>query len=218
MFPPVEGADEYGVVCWGGKLAPEILLEAYCSGIFPWPHRGLPMLWFAPPQRALLFVDELHVGSRLRRAIRKANFEIRFDSSFEKVMDACAAPRFVDGNFERGTWITKPLKRAFVGLHELGFARSVEAWRDGEMVGGLYGVSIGGYFAGESMFHTCDNASKACVLALLERMKNAGATWLDCETLTPHFERLGAREVPREEFMRMLPDALLGKKLNWESA
>lgn len=215
MFPPVEHANEFGVVCWGGKLSPEILLDAYSRGIFPWPHRGLPMLWFAPPERAILFVDELHVGNRLRRALRKAAFEIRFDTCFEAVVDACAAPRFVDGVFERGTWITKPLKRAFVGLHEMGFARSVEAWQDGELVGGLYGVSIGSYFAGESMFHTRDNASKACVVALLERMSEAGATWLDCETLTPHFERLGAREVRRAEFMAMLPSALQGPDLDW---
>jgi leucyl/phenylalanyl-tRNA--protein transferase len=152
MFPPVEHANEFGVVCWGGKLSPEVLLDAYSRGIFPWPHRGLPMLWFAPPERAILFVDELYVNARLRRALRQANYEIRFDTCFEKVIEACAAPRWVEGNFERGTWITKPLMRAFIGLHEMGFARSVEAWQDGELVGGLYGVSIGGYFAGESMF------------------------------------------------------------------
>jgi leucyl/phenylalanyl-tRNA---protein transferase len=204
MFPPVDWADENGVLCWGGELTPQSLIEAYSRGIFPWPHRGLPLLWFAPPQRALLFFDELHVGSRLRRYLKKEPYEIRFNTSFEQVMRCCGAPRMVEGEWERGTWITKPIRRAYMQMHQLGLAHSVEAWQNGKLVGGLYGVGMGGYFAGESMFHLEDNASKACVLALIEKLKAHGSTWLDCETMTPHFERLGAREVPREEFTQLL--------------
>ena len=208
MFPPVEGADEHGVLCWGGQLSPETLTAAYRGGIFPWPHRGMPLLWFAPPQRALLWCDELHVGSRLRRALRKSEFEIRVDTAFERVIEACAAPRVVEGQTERGTWINKAVRRAYTQLHRQGHAHSVETWQAGELVGGLYGVSWGGYFAGESMFHWRDNASKAAVIALSARMKARGASWIDCEVMTPHFEALGAREVPRAQFMLQLDAAL----------
>lgn len=208
MFPPVDEADEYGVVCWGGALTTETLTWAYHSGIFPWPHRGMPLLWFAPPQRALLWCDELHVGSRLRRYLKKADYEIRFDTAFEQVIAACGAPRIVEGAWESGSWINKAVRRAYTALHRQGHAHSVEAWQDGELVGGLYGVSWGGYFAGESMFHRRDHASKAAVVALVEHLRERGVQWLDCEVMTPHFAHLGAREVPRADFMRMLPVAL----------
>lgn len=208
MFPPVDHADEYGVVCWGGQLSPATLTAAYHSGIFPWPHRGMPLLWFAPPQRALLWCDEMHVGSRLKRYLKKADFEIRFDTAFERVIESCGEPRVVEGQLERGSWINKAVRRAYVGLHRQSHAHSVEAWQNGELVGGLYGVSWGGYFAGESMFHHRDFASKATVVALVEHLRARGAQWLDCEVMTPHFEAMGAREVPRAEFMRLLPGAL----------
>lgn len=208
MFPPVESADEFGVVCWGGEISPESLTAAYHSGIFPWPHRGMPTLWFAPPQRALLWCDELHVGSRLRRYLRRADFEIRFDSAFDEVIEACAQPRWSEGVWERGSWINRAIKSAYKQLHQQGFAHSVEAWQNGELVGGLYGVGWGGYFAGESMFYRRDYASKAAVIALVEHLRERGVRWLDCEVMTPHFEQLGAREVPRAEFMIMLEVAL----------
>ena len=208
MFPLVESADEFGVLCWGGEISPATLTAAYHQGIFPWPHRGMPTLWFAPPQRALLWCDELHVGSRLRRYLRKANFEIRFDSAFDEVIEACAQPRWSEGEWERGSWINNAIKRAYKGLHRRGVAHSVEAWHDGELVGGLYGVSWGGYFAGESMFHQRDGASKAALIALVERLRERGVSWLDCEVMTPHFEQMGAREVPRAQFMEMLQTAL----------
>ena len=208
MFPPVESADEFGVVCWGGEISPETLTDAYGSGIFPWPHRGLPTLWFAPPQRALLWCDELHVGSRLKRYLRKADFEIRFDWAFDEVIEACSQPRWADGVWERGSWINKPIKRAYKELHRQQHAHSVEAWHNGELVGGLYGVSWGAYFAGESMFHRRDGASKAAVIALVEHLQSRGVSWLDCEVMTPHFEQMGAREIPRAQFMSMLQSAL----------
>ena len=208
MFPPVDNADEFGVLCWGGAISPETLTAAYHQGIFPWPHRGMPTLWFAPPQRAILECDELHVGSRLRRYLRRADYEIRFNSVFDEVIEACAQPRWSEGQWERGSWINKAIKRAYKQLHVQGNAHSAEAWQGGELVGGLYGVSWGGYFAGESMFHLRDNASKAAVVGLVEHLRARGVQWLDCEVMTPHFEALGAREVRREQFMPMLETAL----------
>lgn len=200
MFPPVEAADEDGFLCWGGFLSPLTLRLAYCNGIFPWPHRGAPLLWFAPPRRALLFCDELHLGSRLRRALRANPFEIRVDTVFGEVMRGCAQPR----NGESGTWINAEMLRAYGQLHEMGHAHSVEAWRDGQLVGGLYGVSFGAYFCGESMFFRESNASKAALIWLVEHLKARGASWLDCQMMTPHFAEFGAREVERSEFMRLL--------------
>lgn len=208
MFPPVETADEFGVVCWGGEISPATLTAAYHSGIFPWPHRGMPTLWFAPPERALLWCDELHINSRLRRYLRRANYEIRFNSAFDDVIESCAQPRWSEGVWERGSWINNAIKRAYKALHRQGHAHSVEAWQDGELVGGLYGVSWGGYFAGESMFHRSDGASKATVVALVEYLREREISWLDCEVMTPHFEQMGAREITRDEFMPMLQTSL----------
>ena len=208
MFPPVEVADEFGVVCWGGEISPTTLTAAYHQGIFPWPHRGMPTLWFAPPQRALLYCDELHIGSRLKRYLRRAQFEIRFDTAFDEVIEACAQPRWSEGVWERGSWINNAIKRAYKQLHRRGHAHSVEAWQNGELVGGLYGVSWGDYFAGESMFYQRDGASKAALIGLVEHLQSRGVTWLDCEVMTPHFERMGAREVPRAQFMESLGFAI----------
>lgn len=204
MFPPVETADEDGFLCWGGQLSVEMLSLAYHSGVFPWPSDGAPLLWFAPPRRTLLFLDELHVGSRLRRYLKKNPFEIRVNTAFERVMRECAAPR-VD---EPGTWITKGMIRAYTELHFTGHAHSVEAWREGKLVGGLYGVSWGGYFCGESMFCRESNASKAALVWLVGQLKSRGATWIDCQMTTPHFAALGAREVERSEFMALLKTEL----------
>jgi leucyl/phenylalanyl-tRNA--protein transferase len=204
MFPPVETADEDGVLCWGGFVSPTTLRLAYCNGIFPWPHEGAPLLWFAPPQRALLFCDEFHVGSRLRRYLKQNPFEIRVDKAFLDVMRGCAAPR----QGESGTWINAAMLRAYAALHEMGHAHSVEAWRDGELVGGLYGVHFGSYFCGESMFFRESNASKAALIWLVAHLQSHGVNWLDCQMMTPHFEAFGAREVERSDFMRLLGEAL----------
>lgn len=212
FFPPVDHADESGLLCWGGRATPHTLLEAYRHGIFPWPHEGYPLLWFAPPERAVLCFDELRVNSRLKRSLRSEGFSITFDTCFARVISACAGPRIVEGEPDGGTWITPELIEGYGALHALGWVHSVEAWQGGQLVGGLYGVLIGAHFCGESMFHLAPNASKACVVALVERLKTRGAMWLDIETMTPHFERLGAREIARDEFMDWKREAQNQKK------
>jgi leucyl/phenylalanyl-tRNA--protein transferase len=203
MFPPVEYADESGLLCFGGDLTVPVLLEAYSKGIFPWPHEGYPLLWFAPPQRGVIFCDELRVSRRVRRAIRAAQFTIKTNTDFEAVMRACAAPR----DYSEGTWIDQEMMRAYQQMHRLGMAHSVEVYQGNDLVGGLYGVSRGRYFCGESMFHFADHASKAALIYLVEYLQNSGASWLDCQLLTPFFEAMGAREIPRENFVPMLEDA-----------
>jgi leucyl/phenylalanyl-tRNA--protein transferase len=209
FFPPVEHASEDGVLAIGGDLSAETLLTAYTNGIFPWPVEGWPLLWFAPPQRAVVFFDEVHVGRRLSRFLKTCSYEARFDTAFCDVIRACAEPR----PGEEGTWIVPELLEAYEYLHCDGQAhgiraRSVETWCEGELVGGLYGVQIGRYFCGESMFHRADNASKFAFLALVEDLKAKDATWLDIQMMTPHFAALGAREIPRTEFSLLLKQTL----------
>jgi len=203
-FPPVEWADEDGVLAVGGNLEIETLRTAYHSGIFPWPVEDCPLLWFAPPQRAVLNFEEFHISRRLARQLRSTAFEMRIDSNFEQVIEACAVQR----KYAEGTWITPEMMAAYVKLHEAGEAHSVEIYLDGELVGGLYGVSFGAYFAGESMFHRVSGASKAALVHLVAHLQTRGARWLDAQMMTPLFESFGAREVPRAEFMRELQKAL----------
>ncbi len=166
--------------------------------------RGQPLLWFAPPRRALLFFDEFHVSRSLQKLLRAQPWDVRFDTDFCGVMKNCArAPR----PGQRGTWITKPMIEAYACLHQLGSAHSVETYLDGQLVGGLYGVSFGGFFAGESMFFHHSGASKVALFHLVQHLKSQGATWLDCQMMTPLFESFGAREVPRDDFMALLKEA-----------
>ena len=204
MFPPVECADEDGLLAIGGELTLETLRCAYSHGIFPWPVEGLPLLWFAPPQRGILFCDEFSLSRRTQRAIRNSGFQIRIDTNFENVIRACAAPR--EG--EDGTWITDEIISAYCELHRAGYAHSVETYLNGELVGGLYGVSWGAYFCGESMFHRVDDASKAALAHLIEYSQARGARWIDIQMMTPHFQAFGAREVPRAEFLSMLQSSM----------
>lgn len=204
QFPPVEEADEYGLLAAGGDLRVETLRTAYRSGIFPWPIEGYPLLWFAPPQRAILPFAEFHVARSLRKLLRRHPFEIRIDSNFERVIHTCAAPRADN----EGTWITDEMIAGYTRLHRAGDAHSVEAYHDGELVGGLYGVAYGAYFCGESMFFTMSGASKVALVHLVEHLRARGATWLDTQMMTPLFAGCGAREVPRAEFMAMLGQAL----------
>ena len=203
MFPSLHHADSDGLIAIGGDLSRATLFEAYSRGIFPWPHDDWPVLWFAPPQRALLFFDEIKLNKRNARALRNSDLRVSFDEDFAATIRACATPHKDDA-----TWIRPDIIAAYERLHreknENFRARSIEVWQEENLVGGLYGVQMGAYFCGESMFHTQPNASKFALLSLVEELKTRGATWLDCQLMTPFFASLGAREVERAEFVQLL--------------
>lgn len=213
VFPPVECADEDGFLAWGGDLEPETLRLAYQSGIFPWPMENLPLLWFAPPQRAILCCADLHISHSLKKSLRRQPWEIRFDTDFNGVIEACAGAYRLG---QDGTWITDDIRGAYKRLHQSGEAHSVEVYLNGELVGGLYGVNWGGYFAGESMFHRVSGASKVALVHLVEHLKGQGVEWLDCEVLNPLFQSFGAIEIPRNEFMALLKAALKMPTVSWQ--
>jgi leucyl/phenylalanyl-tRNA--protein transferase len=200
-FPDPREATPEGVVAVGGRPEPALLEEAYARGIFPWPVDGYPLLWFSPPERGVLMFEELHVPRSLARERRRTRLTFSIDRAFEQVIRACAA---VSRAHEKGTWIKPWMIRGYSEFHRLGRAHSVEAWEEGELVGGLYGVDAGGAFAGESMFHLRPNASKLALLFLVEHLRARGLEWLDIQVMTPHMEALGARLIPREEFLRLL--------------
>jgi leucyl/phenylalanyl-tRNA---protein transferase len=203
-FPPVELAEE-GLLAVGGDLSPERLLLAYATGIFPWYEEGLPILWHSPDPRMILDVHELHVPRSLRKVMKKRPYEITLDTQFREVMEACA---LVPRPGQDGTWITGEMLEAYCRLHELGFAHSVEATRDGELVGGLYGVSLGSMFFGESMFAWDEDASKIAFVTLVAQLPPWGIDTVDCQVHTPHLERFNAREIGRAEYLSRLHAAL----------
>jgi leucyl/phenylalanyl-tRNA--protein transferase len=204
VFPPPEKAVD-GLLAVGGDLSPERLLLAYRSGIFPWYADGLPILWHSPDPRCVLRVDRIHVGRTLRRALAKPVYEVRFDGAFERVIAACkASPR----PGQEGTWITDEMLQAYVRLHRLGYAHSVEAWQDGELAGGLYGVSLGHVFFGESMFAWRPDASKVAVVHLAKRVAAWGFAIIDSQVATPQTLALGAEEWPRNRFLEFLAKEL----------
>jgi leucyl/phenylalanyl-tRNA---protein transferase len=199
-FPPVERAlrDPNGLLAAGGDLSPERLLDAYARGIFPWFGDEDPLLWWSPDPRMALFVRELHVSRSLRKIVTAGRFTVTFDRAFKEVMHGCAGPR----GDESGTWITDDMLRAYAALHRLGFAHSVETWADDELVGGLYGVALGRMFYGESMFTRESNASKVALVTLVRQLERWGFEMIDCQMTTEHLASFGAREVPRETFLR----------------
>jgi leucyl/phenylalanyl-tRNA--protein transferase len=199
-FPPVEKAVD-GLLAVGGDLSPERLLLAYRSGIFPWYDERLPILWHSPDPRCVLPLDQLHVGRSLRRVITKKTYEVRFDTAFERVIAACkSTPR----PGQDGTWITEEMEHAYVELHRLGYGHSVEAWHEGELVGGLYGVSLGRIFFGESMFAWRSDASKVALVTLAETLAAWDFPIIDAQVPTPHTVAMGAQEWPRSRFMEVL--------------
>lgn len=200
LMPPPHAADEHGLVALGADLDPGTLLAAYRSGMFPMPLTGLePMAWWSPDPRGVLPLDRLRVTSSLRRSCKR--FEVRVDTAFDTVVRACGDAR------RAGGWIDERIADAYGELHRLGWAHSVEAWSaGGELAGGLYGVAIGGFFAGESMFHRRPDASKVALVGLVERLDPAGL--LDVQWLTPHLASLGAVEVPRAKYLAWLAAAL----------
>jgi leucyl/phenylalanyl-tRNA---protein transferase len=205
-FPPVSKAlkSPNGLLCAGGDLSARRLVEAYRHGIFPWYSEGDPILWWSPDPRMVLFPAELKVSRSLRRTLARGPFETRFDSAFRSVIEACSAPRAGHS----GTWIVPEMVEAYVALHELGFAHCVESWRDGVLVGGLYGIGLGRAFFGESMFSRADDASKVALARLVERLRERGCDLIDCQQATAHLASLGAREIARTEFKRLLEQAI----------
>jgi len=183
-------------------IDPELLVHAYQQGVFPMGMEDGSIGWFSPDPRGIIPLDTFHVPGRLQRVMRSSRFTTTVNRDFEGVMRACAADR------DDGTWMTDQLLRAYVGLHTQGLAHSVEVWRDNALVGGLYGVHLGGAFFGESMFHTETDASKVALVTLIERMRERGFTLLDIQWVTPHLERFGAMEIPRREYLIRLAEAL----------
>ncbi len=190
------------IIGFGGDLSVENLRMAYRRGIFPWYIEGLPLPWFCPKHRAILEFEDLHIPKSLRKEERKTAFSFTIDENFRAVIENCANSKRTR---EAGTWITKNFIEAYIKLHESGDAHSVEVWDEDEiLVGGLYGVDAGGVFCGESMFFKRSNASKLALLFLIEHLKTRGATWIDTQVMTPHFELFGAKEIDRREFLDKL--------------
>jgi leucyl/phenylalanyl-tRNA--protein transferase len=198
-FPEIDRAlrEPNGLLAAGADLSPERLLTAYRRGIFPWFGPEDPILWWSPDPRMVLFPDEFKVSRSLAKRLRRGDYEVRFDTAFEAVMRACAEPRAG----QHGTWIIEEMVQAYVRLHELGYAHSVESWQDGRLVGGLYGMALGRMFFGESMFSRATDASKVALARLVERLRALEFGLIDCQMETEHLASLGARPIARSEFL-----------------
>ena len=205
-FPPVDLSTPEGLLAVGGDLRPERLLEAYRHGIFPWYDDDQPILWWSPDPRTVLFPPKLHISRSLKRSLRPGIFNVTLDTCFRDVMQHCAGPRpqYPDG----GTWITAEMLDAYTTLHKQGYAHSVETWQDGKLVGGLYGVAIGGAFFAESMFTRVPDASKVGLVFLVRQLQAWGFRIMDCQQSSPHVMRFGAEEIPRRKFLDHLTAAL----------
>ena len=205
-FPPVSKAlkSPNGLLCAGGDLSPERLVDAYAHGIFPWFSEGDPILWWSPDPRMVLFPGELKVSRSLRKNVERGIYETRVDTAFRDVIEACAAPR--DG--QGGTWIVPEMIEAYTRLHERGYAHSVESWDDDKLVGGLYGVALGNVFFGESMFSRAPDASKVALVKLVDRLREQRYQVIDCQQATSHLASLGAREIPRKAFAKLVQESI----------
>ena len=214
-FPHVENSTPEGIVMAGGNLSPGMLLSAYSQGIFPWYSEGDPVLWWSPDPRCVLFPDEVHVSGSMRKLIRKKHFGITFDTCVREIITACGeTPRAG----QDGTWITDDMLEAYIGLHELGYAHSVEVWSGTVLAGGLYGISLGRSFFAESMFTWTVNASKYALISLAGLMEKKNYGLIDCQVYSPHLETMGARMIPRNEFMARIKECLKDatQKGSWE--
>jgi leucyl/phenylalanyl-tRNA--protein transferase len=201
-FPSVERAlkNPNGLLAAGADLSLERLLEAYRRGIFPWYSSGQPPLWWSPDPRMVLECEALKVSRSLSKSIRNKGYEVRIDTAFPEVLRGCAAPRHDDA----GTWLGNDMRAAYVRLHNAGYAHSFETWRDGKLVGGLYGVALGRMFYGESMFSRATDASKVALVELVQMLRSRDFPLIDCQVHTPLLESMGGREIPRREFLRAL--------------
>ncbi|EAR62182.1 leucyl/phenylalanyl-tRNA--protein transferase [Neptuniibacter caesariensis] len=201
-FPPIDMAldEPNGLLAAGGELDQQRIITAYRSGIFPWYSPGEPVLWWSPNPRCVVFPDQLHVSRSMRKRLKKKDFKVVFDTNFDAVINACAAPR--DG--ADGTWITAEMKAAYNALHAAGIAHSVEVYMDDQLVGGLYGLAIGKLFFGESMFSRSRDASKIAFIKMVEQMQIWGYALIDCQVSNEHLFSLGATEIPRDQFQSYL--------------
>lgn len=199
LFPAPRLAEPDGLLAVGGDLSPSRLLLAYSMGIFPWYNEGDPLLWWSPDPRCILEPRGFHLSRSLAKQLRRQPFTVTFDQAFHQVVAACAELRA-----STGTWLGPDMRQAYGRLHELGYAHSVECWQGEALAGGVYGVALGGCFFGESMFHRIGGASKAALFALAERLRTGGGELIDCQLPTAHLFSLGAREIPRQEFLRRL--------------
>jgi leucyl/phenylalanyl-tRNA---protein transferase len=198
-FPPASDADPNGLLGWGGDLHPHRLLKAYQRGIFPWYSEGQPILWFSPNPRYVLYPEKIHIPRSLKKIIRRGEYTITIDQAFDDVIKNCslvARPR------QFGTWITSEMKDAYTELHKMGVAHSVEAWKDGQLVGGLYGVINGALFAGESMFANASDSSKVAFVWIVRQLQKWGVKLIDCQVYTEHLERFGAEDMDREQYLQ----------------
>jgi leucyl/phenylalanyl-tRNA--protein transferase len=207
IFPDPRRASKEGLLAIGGDLSPQRLLLAYVLGIFPWYGEGEPILWWSPDPRCVLFPEQVYVSRRLERVIRQQRFHLTCNRVFSRVVEACAGVRVCKG---QETWLTAEMQCAYQTLHALGFAHSIEAWEDDELVGGLYGVAIGRFFFGESMFHTRPNASKVILAQLARYLHRESFDLLDCQVPNPHLTSMGAIEISREDFLERLAAGTLG--------
>jgi leucyl/phenylalanyl-tRNA--protein transferase len=198
-FPHPSESDEDGIVAWGGDLNPARIIRAYQSGIFPWYSKGDPILWWSPNPRLIMELDDFKISKSLKKSLKK--FTYKFDTNFKEVMQNCASkPR----KSQNGTWIQDDIVEAYEVLHSMGIAHSIESYKDGELVGGLYGLSIGKVFCGESMFANENDASKSAYTVLVKHLKKWGYDFIDCQVPTDHLKSLGAKEVTRDCFLKRL--------------
>ncbi|MBI5219745.1 MAG: leucyl/phenylalanyl-tRNA--protein transferase [Bacteroidia bacterium] len=205
IFPYPSLANEEGLLAYGGNLQTDTLLQAYSSGIFPWYSEGNPIMWWSPDPRLVLFPNRFKVSKSLMRIIKNQKFSIKFDTQFEKVITYC---RKIKRNGQESTWITGDMLDAYCRLHEEGYAHSVEAYYKNELAGGLYGVSLGRAFFGESMFHTVTDASKVALFYMVEAIKKWKFVFIDAQVFTEHLVRMGANTIPRDEFLKLLNKAM----------
>lgn len=205
VFPPPERADPSGLLAVGGSLSPEWLLSAYTRGIFPWFNKDEEMLWWSPNPRLVLFPNELKISKSMRQVLRGGKYTVRMNSCFDEVIKKCA---LVPRPGQTGTWLTSEMQTAYIRMHQLGWAHSFETFREGKLTGGLYGLSIGHVFFGESMFSLAPDASKVALVSLCRWSCDNNIAFIDCQATTAHLMRMGARQTGRAEFLEMLASAL----------
>lgn len=216
-FPHPKYASSEGLLAAGGDLSPQRILFAYENGIFPWYNEGEPILWWSPNPRFVLYPSEIKVSKSMRQVFRKKSFRLSFDQAFEQVIEACAV---IPREGQEGTWLTEEMKAAYIHLHHLGFAHSLETWQGEQLVGGLYGLSLGNCFFGESMFAKVSNASKAALIVLAKTLEEKGFKMIDCQSETKHLRTMGAKFIDQATFLRYLEEnkqirTLRGSWGNW---